>query len=217
MQVVKVPDPLLTQKSTPVTKFDKKLKKLVNEMTATLAAARDPEGVGLAAPQVGLLKRLFVMQLNPDSPKQKPRFAAFINPEIIDQQTMHREKTSEMTNFSRRRLFDPDVHRGSSSPRKISSPRGLEQDNQVLEGCLSIDNVWGFPQRASKIKIRYQDVSGKKHTQTFTGFPAAIIQHEIDHLNGVLFTHRALQQGKNLYQIEKDEETKEPVLVPLEL
>jgi peptide deformylase len=218
MQVVKVPNKILTKKAKPVSKFDKKLADLAGDMVETLKKAKNPEGVGLAAPQVGVSKRLFVMQLNPNTKKSKPRYSAFINPEII-----------VCNKFSEAPLPDPGGRPHSSLGYGVSRPgtqtsgaaggswqKGAAQ-SPILEGCLSIDNVWGYPSRSSRIKLAYQDVSGKKHTRIFSGFPAIIIQHEVDHLNGILFTHRVLEQKKELYKVEKDEETKKPVLISLKL
>lgn len=216
MQIVKTPAKILTNKARPVKKFDKKLARLVDKMTETLKAARNPEGVGLAAPQVGVLQRLFVMQTNADKKDEKPRYEAFVNPEIIE---VGSEKW-EVRNRSGKRDDMKEQKAPTQNAEGAHHTSHLSpHTSQILEGCLSIENIWGFPERSSWIKLQYQDISGKKYTQKFTGFPAVIVQHEIDHLNGVLFTHRVLKQkGKGkLYRIEKDEATKEKVLVPLEL
>jgi len=179
MRVVQVPADVLVTKAKTVTKFDNKLAKLVTEMIDTLKNARDPEGVGLAAVQVGVSKRLFVMTTNPEN-EAMPVYDAFINPEIVE-----RSKTKK-------------------------------KSEKILEGCLSISNVWGYPERINKVKLNYQDIHGKKLTREFTGFGAIIVQHETDHLDGILFTHRVMEQGKELYQIDKDEKG-EASLTPLEL
>ncbi len=69
-----------------------------------------------------------------------------------------------------------------------------------LEGCLSIPKIWGPVKRADKVLLEYQTIDGKKQTRWFTGFKAVIIQHEIDHLNGILFTRRSVEQKKPLYE-----------------
>lgn len=79
-----------------------------------------------------------------------------------------------------------------------------------LEGCLSVPKIWGKVKRARKILLEYQDLNGNTKTQWFSGFKAIIIQHEIDHLKGILFTQRVIEQKQKLYQ-EKDNK-----LVPLE-
>jgi len=85
----------------------------------------------------------------------------------------------------------------------------------MLEGCLSVKNVWSSVDRNSGIDLSFQTLSGKKRTQHFIGFESHIIQHEIDHLNGILFTQRALEQGKRMYRIEKKGGKEE--FVPIEL
>ncbi len=80
-----------------------------------------------------------------------------------------------------------------------------------LEGCLSIPRIWGPVKRADKVQLEYQNLSGKTLTEWFSGFKAVIIQHEVDHLNGVLFTHRSLEQKGPLYE-EEDGELKKITL-----
>lgn len=83
-----------------------------------------------------------------------------------------------------------------------------ERDNK-LEGCLSIPKIWGRVKRAKALTLRFQDELGKMHEEEFSGYLATIIQHETDHTNGVLFTHRALEQKEKLYQATRDEKGKE--------
>ncbi len=80
-----------------------------------------------------------------------------------------------------------------------------KQEKQELEGCLSIPKIWGPVKRAEKILLEYQDIEGKKHQRWFTGLEAIIVQHEVDHLNGILFTTRALKQGNPLFKEEGGE------------
>lgn len=86
---------------------------------------------------------------------------------------------------------------------------GVPDRNNKLEGCLSIDAIWGKVKRATAISLRYQDESGVSHEEAFTGFLATIIQHETDHTNGILFTHRVLEQKGKLFQTVTDEDGKE--------
>ena len=78
-----------------------------------------------------------------------------------------------------------------------------------LEGCLSLPSVWGEVKRSSSLTLEYINTKGKKRTSIFKGFMAIIIQHEIDHLNGVLFPKRVLEQAGTLYKSEKNKEGKE--------
>ena len=83
---------------------------------------------------------------------------------------------------------------------------GITERGNKLEGCLSIPNIWGKVRRTSSLTLRYQDESGLSHVEDFKGFHATIIQHETDHINGILFTQRVLEQKEKLFQVatEKD-------------
>lgn len=170
LSIVHIPTPVLSTPAKRITSFDKKLQGIVEDMKQTLLSARNPKGVGLAAPQVGLGLQLFIIHPSPKDP-----ISVFINPEIV-----HKEPLTETTKKS-----------------------------EHLEGCLSIPNIWGDVKRAPALTLKYQDMQGKQHEETFTGFPAVIIQHEYDHIHGVLFTQRVLEQHNKLYQNAKDEQGKE--------
>jgi peptide deformylase len=86
---------------------------------------------------------------------------------------------------------------------------GVPARENKLEGCLSIPKIWGRVKRATTLTLGYQDETGASHQEQFTGFSATIIQHEIDHTNGVLFPQRVLEQKGKLYQSAKDENGKE--------
>lgn len=168
--IVHIPQQVLSTPAKTVTVFDKKLRSIVGDMKETLLAARNPKGVGLAAPQIGIGLRIFVTK-----PSPKDDIRVFINPEIVQREPI--EKT----------------------PGK----------NEHLEGCLSIPHVWGDVDRSKTVTIRYQDEQGNPHEETITGFLAVIIQHETDHVNGILFTQRVLEQKNKLYQDAKDEHGKD--------
>jgi peptide deformylase len=76
----------------------------------------------------------------------------------------------------------------------------------LLEGCLSIPTIWGPVERAKSVTLEYLDENGKSHQKTFKGFIATVIQHEVDHLDGVLFTKRNIEQGQKLYRSYKNAE-----------
>lgn len=136
--IVQIGDPVLKEKSKTVTKFHPRLHKLLDDMADTMY---DANGVGLAAPQVGILKRAIVVDVGSG-------LIEMINPEII-------EKKGE----------------------QISPP----------EGCLSIPNLLGDVRRANYIKVKGQDRNGQSIELEAEGFLARAFQHEIDHLNGILF------------------------------
>jgi len=179
MKIVNAPANILTTPVKLVTQFDARLKKIVDEMKVTLESQSDPIGVGLAANQVGLDMALFIIKPEKESIPQ-----VFVNAKIV--------------NSIQYSVF--------SIQEKTKKSRGKQ--NTKLEGCLSIPRIWGKVQRNPKIKVNYQDLDGKKYNSWFSGFTAVIIQHEIDHLNGVLFTQRVLEQNQKLYK-EEDGELKE--------
>jgi peptide deformylase len=86
---------------------------------------------------------------------------------------------------------------------------GVPERENKLEGCLSIPKIWGRVKRAQELTLKYQDESGRIHTEKFSGFLATIIQHETDHTNGVLFVQRVLEQKGKLYQTATDKDGKE--------
>jgi len=86
---------------------------------------------------------------------------------------------------------------------------GIPDRANKLEGCLSITAVWGKVKRNATVHVRYTDEKGIAREEEFSGFPATIVQHEIDHLDGILFPQRVLEQNGELYQVTKDTDGKE--------
>ena len=167
LEILKAPNPVLSDKAKAVIKIDKSILKLLEEMTESLEAASDPIGVGLAAPQVGKSLKIFIAK-----PNFKSKIFIFINPTIIK-----------------------SLKRGQKDESKAKK----------LEGCLSLPNIWGEVRRYEQVYLEYQDIEGKIVKKKFTGFMATIIQHEMDHLDGILFPKRVLEQKGVLYKSEKDE------------
>lgn len=170
-KIITVPDSLLRKKAKPVTKIDKKVKKLVNDLIKSAEAAKEPEGVGLSAIQIGELKRIFII-------KRGSKFEVFLNPKIT-----------------------------WKSKKKFSQV--LEKEKRFLEGCLSVPGYYAFVDRPYKVKLQWQDLKGKPHQEKFKDKQSAYVQHEFDHLNGILFVDRALKQGEKIYQLKKNNEGKE--------
>ncbi len=106
---------------------------------------------------------------------------------------------------------EKDAIRVFINPNIISrdDPKPNADKTNQLEGCLSIPGVWGTVNRSPKLTISYQDEHGTKSEEQCSGFLATIIQHEIDHLQGVLFTQRVLEQKNKFYQTTTDEQGKE--------
>ncbi len=175
-----VPDPVLVNKSQPVKHFDKKLLEIITGMTETLLATTDPVGVGLAAPQVSLPLQIFQMK-----PTAKAKVTTYINPKIIEESV-----TQEIPNFSNSEKVE------ATKPKK----------GKLLEGCLSVPNIWGHVTRKKEVTLSWQDEKGREHVKLFKGFQAVIVQHEMDHLNGVLFTKHVMAQNEKLYKSHKDDD-----------
>ncbi|MEK7571898.1 MAG: peptide deformylase [Patescibacteria group bacterium] len=176
LSIVQSPNKVLSQKAKPVTSIDKRIRDLLREMEETLLSAQDPEGVGLAAPQVGKAVQIFIVKQSPKSP-----LLTFINPKIESRMQAPHE-----------------VHGGKT---KTKNKKGVQ-----LEGCLSIQDIWGVVKRAHGVILSYQDETGEQHKKTFDGFLATIIQHECDHLEGILFPKRVFEQHNHLYRSRKNAE-----------
>jgi peptide deformylase len=174
MSIVTVPDTRLNQKVQQIQKIDQELLNLIEQMKADLRVSEI--GVGIAAPQVGVNIALFITSPNMPNVKNKKAepIRVFINP-------------VEVKNVN--------ISRSAAQPKTDN-----RKPKTNLEGCLSIPDVWGHVTRNQTITISFQDERGKRQTETFKGFMAVIIQHEMDHLNGILFTQRVLEQEEMLYR-----------------
>ena len=142
-KIIIEPDPILRKKSKKLEKVDDDLRKLMDDMLETMYSA---PGIGLAAVQIGILKRLIVIDITKDDQKKNPIF--LINPKII--------KKSKNTSI-------------------------------YEEGCLSLPGHFAEIERPSECQIDYVDYNGKEKNLKASGLLATCIQHEIDHLNGILF------------------------------
>ncbi len=169
LKVIGVKDPVLRQKAKKVTKVDKKIRQLIADMRDTLNVQKDPEGVGLAAPQVGKSLRIFIM-------KYKNMERVIINPHVLE--------------------VSKDL-KTKGKPKK--------EKKNILEGCLSLPHYYGPIKRDKQIKLEYMDENGKTQTEEFTGFLTQIVEHEIDHLDGILFIDHILEQKAPLYKFDGEE------------
>jgi peptide deformylase len=168
-KIVTLPAPVLKRKARTVTKFDKNLQTLIDDMVETM---REAPGVGLAAPQVGLSERLIVVEYyereedeeNEEAPK---KVWALINPEIV---------------------------------------KASEEILMGVEGCLSIPGVVGEVERHTEVQVKGLNRHGKPLKIKAKGWLARIFQHEIDHLNGVLFTERAVRVWQPQQEVEPEQE-----------
>ncbi|WP_028545063.1 peptide deformylase [Paenibacillus taiwanensis] len=149
--IVHEPDPVLHEVAKEVTKFNANLHKLLDDMADTMY---DAEGVGLAAPQIGVLKRVIVVDVGDDN-----GLIEMVNPELVE----------------------------------------MEGEQLGPEGCLSIPGLNGDVRRHQKIKVKGMDRNGEVFEMIAEDFLARAFQHEIDHLNGILFTSIA----DSVYEIQR--------------
>ncbi|MFO7767843.1 MAG: peptide deformylase [bacterium] len=138
-------DPILRQTARPVEEVDEGLRQLAADMAETMRAS---DGVGLAANQVGALRRVLVVDLEPITGED--RVEAFVNPEIVEE----------------------------------------EGKMRLEEGCLSIPDVREEIERSRRVRVRYLDTEGEEKEREVEGLLSAVLQHEIDHLDGVLIVDR---------------------------
>lgn len=160
IEIIKMGHPLLKEKALVIEKDridSEDFKKFVDELTETMRASK---GVGIAATQVGVMERVFLLEVknNKRYPNQEntPLYI-IINPKI--------------TSFS-------------------------DEKVEGWEGCLSIPGIRGMVERSKSIIMEYTDMDGKTVEKEFNDFPAVIVQHELDHLDGILFTERMTDMKK---------------------
>lgn len=142
-EILTVPHPVLKQVSQPVDKVDDELRALMDDMLETMY---DAPGIGLAAVQIGVPKRLIVMDLSREGEEKAPQY--FVNPEIV-------WKSEETAPYE--------------------------------EGCLSVPEIYDEVERPARVKLRYLNYQGEQVEEDAEGLYAVCIQHEMDHLEGVLF------------------------------
>ena len=142
LNIVKEGDPLLRKKCRPVVEITPRIVQLLDDMKETLIEAN---GAGLAAPQVGILRRIAVVDLGEE-------IIELINPEILES----------------------------------------EGEQEEVEGCLSVPDVWGVTKRPAWVKVRALNRDGEEYTVEGEGLNARCLCHEIDHLDGHLFTDNVL-------------------------
>jgi len=154
LDIINIPDPLLKKISDPVGQVDSELRTLMDNMLETMYAA---PGIGLAAIQVAVPKRVIVLDTEGDEENKKPIF--LVNPEV----------TWESPEF-----------------------------NVYNEGCLSVPEHYAEVERPASVKVRYLDYDGKQREDLMDGLLATCVQHEIDHLNGVVFIDYLSRLKRNM-------------------
>ena len=164
--ILQAPNIKLNTLCKEVEEVNDEIRQLIQDLKDTLESSIQP-GAGIAAPQIGVLKRVcLVKKFFRDSKtgEENEKIHVLINPIIT--------KTSKET-------------------------------NAWWEGCLSIKDVWGQVRRPEKIKLEYLDEDGKKTKKNTSGYFARLIQHEIDHLNGILFTSKVEGETHTEKELDK--------------
>ncbi len=164
LPLVVAPDPRLNQKSAPVEKVDDSIRALVQDMLETMYASN---GIGLAAVQVGVHKRILVMDVEHGSD----------------------------------RYPDTEASEGKSTPLVLINPEIVEssaEQNVYEEGCLSFPGQYAKVERPKRVTVRYLDTQGKEQHLHADGLLATCVQHEMDHLNGVVFVDHISQLKRGM-------------------
>jgi peptide deformylase len=155
LEILKYPHPLLKKRSQEIEKIDETIRQLIQDMTETMY---DANGVGLAACQVGVNKRIIVLDVSPMDPEQD--LLALINPEIVAE----------------------------------------EEEIDHEEGCLSVPDCQEIIKRKQKVRVRGMSSEGKEIELEAQGILAIALQHEVDHLNGVLILDRMSGLKREIYR-----------------
>ncbi len=177
--ILTAPDPRLKKKSKPVASVDAEVRQLMDDMLETMY---DAPGIGLAAPQIGELQRVIVLDIDREDLKTGPILMA--NPEIIE---------------------------------------ASDEDATYEEGCLSVPEHYSDVVRPAKVTVRYLDRDGETREMTCEGLLSTCVQHEIDHLDGILFIDHISALKRNMIlrkllkarkEAERDEADGKPASKP---
>lgn len=169
LDIINVPDPMLKTKSTPVDKVDDQVRKLLDDMLETMYAA---PGIGLAAIQVAVAKRMIVLDTSTEEEENDPLF--LINPEVTWES---------------------------------------EERNTYSEGCLSVPEHYADVERPAAVRVKYLDYNGEMQEDMMEGLTSTCVQHEIDHLNGVVFIDYLSRLKRNMIIKKVQKATKDSVIL----
>jgi len=158
LDILHYPEPLLKEISETVEQFDAELQQFISDLEETMRAG--PGGVGIAAPQVGRLQRIAIVDISGKPKTPNHGKLILVNPEITEWQGMKKGR----------------------------------------EGCMSVPDFTGNVIRAEKIKLKAQDLAGVWHEYEMEGFEARAVQHELDHLDGLLFLDRLVSRRSDLFE-----------------
>lgn len=162
--ILQAPHVKLNTRCSEIDEIDSDIHATIQNLRDTLASAVNPLGAGLAAPQIGVTKRVCIVR------------------DFNDEQSD--------TNFTEHVFINPVITKTS------------KETNTWWEGCLSIEDTWGLVTRPAKIKVEYTSIKGESIKTSMGGYFARLIQHEVDHLDGILFTSKV--EGKTYTERELD-------------
>ena len=192
IKVIKAPNPVLRGETKPVKKITPGLLQTTKEMIKLTKTFKDPERVGLASTQIGLSERFFVAKI----PNNTSTTHLAGEAKRSSSTHLRGEKTSEVKKDDKFiAVFNPQIILFGKRTRTY------------IEGCLSIPDYYGEVKRHILIKISFQNEMGQKVTRSLKGIDAWIFQHEMDHLEGMLFPDRVLQQKGKFYKCTGKDET----------
>jgi peptide deformylase len=182
MKIITIPHPTLRKTAATIKTVDEKLVKFVNNLEKTLVDSREPRGVGLAATQVDQLWRVFTTDL----------------PE------MNAKQSSRSFTKTVRHFINPQIKRACKRKKVL----GIKRHDPDLEGCLSMPRLYGPVPRHRWVELEFQTLGDDgqliDHQERFDGFAARVIQHELDHLDGILFTDYSLEHDLPVYRLSDD-------------
>jgi peptide deformylase len=189
-EIIHYPDPRLRLKSSKVTHFDEDLRKLVNDLADTMYFAN---GIGLAAIQVAVAQRVLVIDIGGMD---------------VDEDFVEGDEESERKLASKRKVKKLEIY---INPEILKSSGEIEYE----EGCLSVPGVYATVYatvcRKESLRIRYQDLTGKVIEEETHGLKSIVLQHEIDHLDGIVFPDRLSAMNKMMILQKYNKLQKEPV------
>jgi len=182
MKIITIPHPTLRKTASAVTQVDTQLIKFITDLESTLESSKNPRGVGLAAPQVDKLFRAFATNLSIDD---------------------KRGELGDRLPGGLRHFINPVISKACKRKKVL----GVNPHDPDLEGCLSMPGLYGPVPRHRWIELEFQTLENeqlKNHKERFDGFHARVIQHELDHLDGILFTDYALENNLPVYRQSDD-------------
>jgi len=173
-EIIETPDPVLKQVSAKVETFDEELRTLVADMFETMY---DAPGIGLAAIQVGVPLRVVTIDLQPEDEDAEPEVCTAHG----DHEHTHQPRKLEPLVF-----INPEI---------VTS---AEELSVYQAGCLSVPDIYAEVERSARIRARWQDLDGTVHEEDLDGLLATCFQHELDHLEGVLFIDHLSRLKRNM-------------------